>query len=472
LGTLKFEGVFPALITPFKGVNEDLDEEAFRNLIDFVIERGVHGVVPCGTTGEFVYMSVEERMRAIEIAVDEVNDRGLVIAGAGASSTKETIKLVKHAENVGADAALVVLPYYLRPADKGAQQHFIEVAESTELPILLYNIPQCTGGFLDRRVIEDLAEIPNIVGLKDSSGYLPYTLELLQTVGDKLSIFCGHDEVVMPALVAGASGVILASANIIPEFWIELYNAIKRGEYEKARSIQMRVQKLARIIARYGGPLAVKAALKMLGLKVGRTRRPLVSGGSLSWEIREEIKLELEKLGLLKPEISEIKSSEIISSFEDLGLSEKEILEHNLRAGFASHGNGVEMVQIAILIGPKNSPAGYVWAKTFACLKSGKEALLAVLEPNLTVKPPTLIVPTVKIKSLRQASIIYGPVQAAVGKAIQDMVEEELITQNMIEDYVLIVKVHAFPEAVNRQLIYANTYHAVVKALKSAFGEG
>ena len=151
---------------------------------------------------------------------------------------------------------------------------------------------------------------------------------------------------------------------------------------------------------------------------------------------------------------------------------EKEILEHNLRAGFASHGNGVEMVQIAILIGPKNSPAGYVWAKTFACLKSGKEALLAVLEPNLTVKPPTLIVPTVKIKSLRQASIIYGPVQAAVGKAIQDMVEEELITQNMIEDYVLIVKVHAFPEAVNRQLIYANTYHAVVKALKSAFGEG
>jgi len=465
------EGVFPALVTPFKNETE-VNEEALRRLVNFVIDEGVTGVVPVGTTGEFVYMSEEERKRALEIVVDEVNGRVPVIAGTGASSTMEAIELSRHAKDVGADAALVVTPYYLLPADKGIYQHFYEVAKAVDLPIILYNIPQCTGGFLSREVVEDLAQIGNVVGLKDSSGHLPYTLELLNFVGDKIDIVCGHDEVVLPALAAGTKGAILASANVIPDVWVELYKAVQRRDIGSARKLQMSAQKLARIFCRYGGAVAVKAALKMMGIDVGKVRRPLVSGGVLSWEVREEIQMELEKLGKIKPKPVKVKiepTKPLKNRFQDLGIAAKDIEQSKSLVSEASVGEGRERSQVFLLAGPKQGAVGYAWARALANPEPGHEALTAILEPNLSAKPITLIVPAVKIESLRQASIVYGPVQSAVGKAVSDAVEGNVIPKETLEDYAVIVKAVINPEALNRQALFRNTYDAVKLALKNSF---
>jgi len=465
------EGILPALVTPFKNETE-INEEALRHLVNFVIDEGVTGVVPVGTTGEFVYMSEEERKRALEIVVDEVDGRVPVIAGTGASSTMEAIRLSRHAEDVGANAALVVAPYYLLPADKGVYQHFYEVAKATDLPIILYNIPQCTGGFLSREVVEDLVQIDNVVGLKDSSGHLPYMLELLNFVRDKINIVCGHDEVVLPALAAGAKGAILASANVIPDIWVKLYKAVQKGDVGSARSLQMSVQKLARIFCRHGGALAVKAALKMMGVDVGKTRRPLVSGGALSWEVREEIQMELEKLGKITPKQLEVKTEPpkpLKDRFQDLGVAAEDIKQSKLMVAEALVGEGKERSHVFLLAGPKHGVVGYAWARALANPEPGHEALTAILEPNLSAKPITLIVPDTRIESLRQASIVYGPVQSAVGKAVSDAVEENVIPKEVLEDYAVIVKAAIDSEALNRQALFRNTYDAVKLALKNSF---
>jgi 4-hydroxy-tetrahydrodipicolinate synthase len=475
IGIKKFnlEGIFPALVTPFKNETE-INEEALRHLVNFVIEGGVTGVVPVGTTGEFVYMSEEERKRTLEIVVDEVNGRVPVIAGTGASSTLEAIKLSRHAKNAGADATLIVTPYYLRPADKGAYQHFYEIAKAIDLPIILYNIPQCTGGFLKREVVEDLAQIDNVVGLKDSSGHLPYMLELLNFVGDKINIVCGHGEVVLPALAAGAKGAILASANVIPDIWVKLYRAVQKGDIDSARKLQMNAQKLARIFSRYGGALAVKAALKMMGVDVGKVRRPLVSGGVLTWEVREEIRMELEKLGKIKPKKVEVKieTKPLEARFQDLGIRAEDVTQSKLLVGEASIGEGTERSHVLLLAGPKQGTVGYAWARALANPEPGHEALTAILEPNLSAKPITLIVPAIKIENLRQASIVYGPVQSAVGKAVSDAVQENVISKEILESYAVIVKVVISPEAINRQALFTNTYDAVKTALINGFRMG
>lgn len=465
------EGIFPALVTPFKNETE-INEEALRHLVNFVIEGGVTGVVPVGTTGEFVYMSKEERKRTLEIVVDEVNGRVPVIAGTGASSTMEAIELSRHAKDVGADATLVVTPYYLRPADKGAYQHFYEIAKATDIPIVLYNIPQCTGGFLNREVVEDLAQIDNIVGLKDSSGHLPYMLELLNFVGDKIKIVCGHGEVVLPALVAGAKGAILASANVIPDIWVKLYKTVQKGDVGSARKLQMSTQKLARIFSRHGGAVAVKAAFKMMGIDVGKVRRPLVSGGVLTWEVKEEIRMELEKLGKIKPKQIESKietTKPLEDRFQELGVTAEDIKQSKLVVGEASVGEERERSHVFLLAGPKQGAVGYAWARALANPEPGHEALTAILEPNLSAKPITLIVPAIKIESLRQATIVYGPVQSAVGKAVSDAVEENVIPKEALENHAVIVKVVINPEALNRQALFTNTYDAVKFALTNAF---
>ena len=465
------EGIFPALVTPFKNEGE-INEKALRNLVNLVIEGEVDGVVPVGTTGEFVYMSKGERKRAVETVIDEVNGRVSVIAGTGASSTMETIELCRHAKDVGADAALVVTPYYLRPADKGAYQHFYEVAKATDIPIVLYNIPQCTGGFLSREVVEDLARIDNIAGLKDSSGHLPYMLELLSFVGGKINIVCGHDEVVLPALAAGARGAILASANVMPDIWVNLYKAVQKGDVDSARKLQMSAQKLARIFCRHGGAVAVKTALKMMSVDVGKVRRPLVSGGVLAWEVKEEIQMELERLGKIVAKQLEVKAElpkRLEDGFQDLGITAKDVEESKLLLGEASVGEGREKLHVFLLAGSKQSAVGYAWAKALANPNPGHEALTAILEPNLSVKPITLIIPAIKIESLRQASIVYGPVQSAVGEAVSDRVEQNVIPKDALESYAIIVKVVVNPEALNRQMLFANTYDAVTLALSNAF---
>jgi 4-hydroxy-tetrahydrodipicolinate synthase len=466
MAEFELKGVFPALITPF-AKDETIDEEGFRALIQHVLPH-VDGIVPCGTTGEFVYLDLDEKRKLLDIAVDEMKGQKYVIAGTGSCSTKHAIELTKYAKDIGASASLVVSPYYLNPTDKGQYEHYYQIAKQADFPIIMYNIPQCTGSFLSRRVIEDLAQIDNIVGLKDSSGNLPYTMEVLEKVEDKINVVIGHDEVVLPALAGGCKGLILASAQVFPDIWQEVYSAVKNGDLDKARKTQRKIQKLARIFVRYGGAVPVKAALRMMGLSVGRTRKPLTEGGVILHEDREEIRLELEKLGKIPSESAdfEIPSLPLNTRFEDLGLSKDDIEGSRLQIATSSHGEGKEQVHMDVVIGKKDTSLGLAFAKQLTYPRHGHEALTTILEPNLTVRPSTLIVPAVELKNLRQANMIFGPTQNAVAKAIVDNIESGHLSQDMVKNYLVIIKVYVPPNAVDRQLLFENNYNAADKAVK------
>ena len=465
----KPKGILPALVTPFTDDGKELSEDRLRNLVNHCIELGVSGVVPCGTTGEFVNLTVDEKKRLIDIVVDEVNGRVVVVAGTGASGTDQALELTKYAKDAGADAALIVTPFYLKPTDRGIYEHFSTVATEVDLPIILYNIPQCTGVWLTWQMVEDLAEIPNIVGLKDSSGELKYILAVLEKVRDKINVMCGYDEVVLPSLAAGASGAILASANVIPDFWVDIYDSVQKGSLRKARELQFKIQKIARIIAK-SGPVGTKEALNMMGIKVGPVRRPLSVGGELTYEEREELRLDLEKIGKIAPKLIkfEIEKKVLEERFAAIDITPKVIRNFHLRIGEALAGKEPEVAHIDLLIGRKDGPVGEAYAKAKAAPTAGHESLVAILEPNLVVKPVTLIVPTVTIKGMRQASMIYGPAQAGVAKAVADSVADGIIPKAAAEDLIIIANVFVHPSAVNRHRVYVNNYKAMRHAIRRA----
>jgi 4-hydroxy-tetrahydrodipicolinate synthase len=469
LSMYKPEGILPALVTPFTADGKQVDEEALRRLVDHCIGLGVSGVVPCGTTGEFVNMSFEEKKKTIDVVVDQVNGKVKVVAGTGASGTAQALEMTKYAKDAGADAALVVTPFYLKPTDRGIYEHFDTLASQADLPIILYNIPQCTGLPLPWQMVEDLAQIPNIVGVKDSSGQLSFILAVLEKVRDKINVLCGHDEVVVAALAAGCTGAILASANVIPDVWINIYNAIQKGDLKTAREEQYRVQKIARIIAK-SGAVGTKEALNMLGVKVGPVRLPLSVGGELTYEEREELRLDLEKIGKIKPKpvLFEIAEKRLEERFMAIDVTPKVISDFKLKIGEALAGKDAEMAHIDLIIGEKNGPLGEAYAKAKATPSAGHEPLLAILEPNLAVKPVTVIVPTVTIRSMRQASMVYGPAQTAVAKAVADSVADNTIPKAAVDDLMILASVFVHPTAVDRQRVYINNYKAMRHAIRKA----
>jgi 4-hydroxy-tetrahydrodipicolinate synthase len=464
-------GVNPALVTPF-AKDESIDEEAFRRLIRSVIDH-VDGLVPCGTTGEFNYLTPAESKRLVQVAVEEVRGKP-VIAGTGAAGTRLALDLTRAAQEAGASAALIVTPFFLHPSDKGIYQHFYTIVKALpDLPIILYNIPQVVDAYLPRRVVEDLADIPNIVGLKDSSGNLTYTMEILEYAGDRINVLVGHDEVVLNALAGGASGMILASAQVYPEVWQAILAAVRRGDLETARAEQRKVQKLSRIFCRYGGGVAVKQALKMMGLDAGQPRRPLKSvGGALIHEDRAEIQLELEKIGKIEAAsgMPHVPGGPLAGRFEAVGLDAATIHAHHMRLGSGGAGTGVEAIQIDLLCGPKDGPMGEAWAYQLTYPRHGLEALTTILEPNLTVRPSTLIVPTAELKDLRQANMIYGPVQNAVASAIVDKLAEGAISEAAMHTDVMFVQAAVHPQALDRRLLHHNAYAATCAAIDGAFG--
>ncbi len=463
----KPEGILPALVTPFTDDGKSIDEERLRALVSRCLELGVHGVVPCGTTGEFVNLTTDEKKQVIKIVVDEVNGKVPVVAGTGASGTNEALEMTRYAKDIGASAALIVTPYYLKPADRGIYEHYDTIASQVDLPIILYNIPQCTGLPLPWQMVEDLAQIPNVVGVKDSSGQLSFILAVLEKVRDKINVLCGHDEVVVAALAAGCSGAILASANVIPDIWIQVYDHIKKGELQKARELQYKVQKIARIIAG-SGAVGTKAALNMMKIKVGPVRMPLSIGGELTYESREELRLDLEKIGKIeaKPITFEIEEKRIEERFKAIDISPEIIKDFGLKVGEALAGQGAEVAHIDLMIGRKGGPLGEAFAKAKATPTAGHEPLLALLEPNLAVKPVTLIVPTVTITSMRQASMVYGPAQTAVAKAVVDSVADGTVPKEAADDLIIIANVFVHPTAVDRQRVYINNYKAMRHAIR------
>jgi 4-hydroxy-tetrahydrodipicolinate synthase len=461
------EGILPALVTPFTDDGMTVDEERLRILVNHCLESGVHGVVPCGTTGEFVNLTDQEKKQVIRIVVDEVNGRVPVIAGTGASGTDEAVEMTKYAKDVGATAALVVTPFYLKPADRGIYEHYTTIANKVDLPIILYNIPQSTAAPLPWQMVEDLAQIPNIVGLKDSSGQLSFILAVLEKVRDKINVLCGHDEVVVAGLAAGCSGAILASANVIPDVWIQIYNHLKKGELQQARELQYKVQKIARIIAG-SGAVGTKEALKMMKIKVGPVRKPLSVGGELTYEAKEELRLDLEKIGKIqpKPVTAELTERPIEERFSTVEITPETVKSFKLRVGEALAGQGAEVAHIDVLIGAKDGPLAEAFTKAKATPTPGHEPLLAILEPNLSVRPATLIVPTVTITGMRQASMVFGPAQTGVAKAVVDSVADGTIARDSVEELIIIANVFVHPSAVDRQRVYINNYKAMRHAIR------
>lgn len=470
-------GVFPALVTPFDPKTEEVDEEAFRRLIRHVLPH-VNGVVTSGTTGEFPYLTRAEQRRLVEIAREEVGAHGsmhLVIAGCGASGTPEALALAADAREAGADAVLVVTPYFLHPSDKGIYQHFYEIATEVDIPLILYNIPQVVDQYLPREVVEDLADLPNVVGLKDSSGNLTYTMEILEYAGDRMDVLIGHDEVVVPALAGGVTGMILASAQVYPEVWQEVLRLMGEGRVAEARALQRKVQKLSRIFCRYGGGVAVKAALNMMGVPVGPPRQPLKAvGGGLIHETRAEIQLELERLGKISAEEEpfEYPGGPLEARFGDLELGPETIHAHGLRVGTGSAGDGANRVQLDLVVGGKDTPLGDAYALQLTYPLHGREALTTILEPGLTVRPSTLLLPTLPQKNLRQANMIYGPTQSALARAIVDALEAGIIPEETADEDAMIVLATVHPKALDRHALYHSVYEAARTAIAQAFAAG
>ncbi len=458
-------GVMPALVTPFTK-DGDVLEDGFREVIDYVIEKGATGVVPCGTTGEFVYMRTEERKRVLRLAVEFVDGRVPVVAGTGQNSTRATVALTKYAADIGCDAALVISPFYLRPTDKGYYEHYATVARQGDLPVIMYNIPQCTLGILQSNVVEDLAGLDNIVAIKDSSGNIPHTLELIQKVGHKMPVLIGHDECFLSAVAAGASAAILASANVIPHVWLEIMEHVRKGEIEEARRLQLSVQTLSRIITRNGGAPPVKAALRMMGVHAGYPRMPLDSGGTLTRELREEVRLELGRLGLIGGlERPPVKSDiDISKTLYDCGLDDAAI--EGLRTGRASN----DTVSVVLAAGPKSGPLGRAFVRLLAAPRVGHEALTVILEPNLPVRPSSLMLPARRIKSMRQASLFYGPVQSGAARAVASALSAGKIPAGAVHSEVMVMVMDVDLNEHDRRAVTRAAEQAVGEALAQVWG--
>ena len=468
------KGIIPAMVTPF-GEEGSVDEEGLRELASWLVEQGVHGLVVCGTTGEFVNMAPEERIRAFEVVLDEVGGRVPVIAGTGDASTQKAIELTRAAEDVGADAALVVTPFYMRLTDKEVYEHYEAVLSATDMLVILYNIPQCTGNWIDWWVAEGLAhEFSAVSGIKDSSGSMPYFMTLLEKLKGLVSVICGHDEMGAPALMAGADGLILASANLLPDVWIQIYEAIKlKRAYEEAAELQRRYQTVLRFVTRFGGPLAVKAGLWMTrGRPSKRVRRPLMPGGVMPYEVEAEMRRRLEGYERLprKELVFIIGEGQKVSAPDYMAdpATPGEISDLTLLVGEAFTGPGsVDMAHVDLLLGLKDGPVGIAFEEALREPQPGHEPRVVELDGR-PVEPRTLLVPTVTIRTERHARMTYGPAMRGIARAVAGAVEAGFIPRAICDKICMIAHVFVHPTACNPFRVELNNFKAMNHAIKKA----
>jgi 4-hydroxy-tetrahydrodipicolinate synthase len=270
----KFHGSMPALLTPFK--DGKIDEQAFRALIDWQITAGSHGLVPVGTTGEGPTLSHEEHRRAVDICIDEARGRVPVIAGAGSNNTQEAVELARHADKVGADAVLVVTPYYNKPTQEGLYQHFKAINEAVDIPIIIYNIPPRSVIDMSVETMKRVFELKNVVGVKDATGNVARISLQRQSMGPGFIQLSGEDMTALACMAAGAHGCISVVANVAPALCAELMEAVFKGDYRHALRIQDRLTPLHSAIFVEPGVAGAKYALSVLGRARNELRLPLV----------------------------------------------------------------------------------------------------------------------------------------------------------------------------------------------------
>jgi len=292
-----FKGSLVAMITPFTE-GDEIDEKGIKELVEFHIKNGTNGIVPCGTTGESPTLSHEEHKRVVEITINAVAGRVPVIAGTGSNCTREALDLTSHAKEAGADGALIIIPYYNKPTQKGLYLHFKKIAEEVDIPIVVYNVPSRTGTNMLPETLAELAELKNIVAVKEASGNLDQMTQIVELCGDKITLLSGDDKLLLPLLSIGGKGVISVVANIIPREVSNMINEFEKGNYQKAKEIFLsKVYPLSNAMFYETNPIPVKTSARLMGLPAGALRLPLAP---MSENNLAKLKLDLIKFGLLE----------------------------------------------------------------------------------------------------------------------------------------------------------------------------
>ncbi|MBO5490729.1 MAG: 4-hydroxy-tetrahydrodipicolinate synthase [Desulfovibrio sp.] len=275
---MQFSGALTALVTPFK--NNVLDEEGYRAFIERQIAEGIHGLVPCGTTGESATLSHEEHERVIEICIDQAKGRVPVLAGAGSNNTTEAIRLARFAQKAGADGALLITPYYNKPTQEGLYRHFKAIAEAVDLPLVPYNVPGRTGCSLAPATLARLAhDFPNITGVKEATGDMAQGSRILEQCPENFSVLSGDDLSALSLMALGGRGVISVTSNIVPGRVAAMCNAFNKGDLAEARRIHHSLFPLHEALFFESNPIPVKTALGLMGLMEAEMRLPLCPMG-------------------------------------------------------------------------------------------------------------------------------------------------------------------------------------------------
>ncbi|MGH7382851.1 MAG: 4-hydroxy-tetrahydrodipicolinate synthase [Candidatus Methylomirabilales bacterium] len=289
-----FEGSIVAMVTPFR--DGKVDEVKIRELVQFHVKNGTDAIVPCGTTGESPTLSHTEHKRVVEVTIEAAAGQIPVIAGTGSNSTAEAIDLTQHAKKAGADGVLMVCPYYNKPTQAGLVAHYTAVAAAVDIPIIMYNIPGRTGVNMLTETVAALAELPNIVGMKEASGSLEQMTEVISLCGDRLTVVSGDDTLTLPLMAVGGKGVISVVANIVPKETAEMTRAALNGDWKRAKELHLRLFPLCKAMFYETNPIPVKTAMQLLGRLNGELRLPLCP---MSQANRDKLQKALRAYGLL-----------------------------------------------------------------------------------------------------------------------------------------------------------------------------
>ena len=289
-----FKGCATALVTPF--TNDGINFEELRKLIEFQILEGIDGLVICGTTGESSTMSLAEKKSVIDFSVKVANGRVPIIAGTGGNNTADAVAMSKYAESVGADGLLLVTPYYNKTTQKGLITHFSKIAESVNIPIILYNVPSRTGLNIEPETCLELSKIPNIVAIKEASGNISQVAKIANLCNDELTIYSGNDDQILPILSLGGLGVISVLSNVYPKFVHEMVMDYLTGNWQKATASQIYSLPLINALFSEVNPIPIKYALNQIGFNCGIPRLPLVELSDKSKEKIDMLLLETAKI--------------------------------------------------------------------------------------------------------------------------------------------------------------------------------
>src|SRR5215831_15691583 len=291
-----FQGTGTAMITPFK-TDGSIDEKALRRFVDFQIDGGVDMLLPCGTTGEGATLDEDETDRVIQIVIEQANRRVPVIVGAGSNSTAKAVQMTKRIKKIGADGVLSVGPYYNKHTQQGYYEHFRSIAEAEDIPVIVYNVPGRTGGNIEARTMLRLAEMPNIVAVKEASGNIGQMMDIIRDAPSDFRLLSGDDALTLPVIAVGGDGIISVVSNEAPSMMSAMVDAALEGNHAKAKELHYKLLPLMNINFIESNPIPVKAALAMMGLIEENYRLPLVRIGAAN---RDKVARVVEEVGLLQ----------------------------------------------------------------------------------------------------------------------------------------------------------------------------